>query len=312
MSTESFLQALDIRASIDTCMIRFARPTGREAENNLKSLLEGVTIVDESEGMISLKINPNKVYAEYVLGEKEAVTCYEVHKYSEYQQAIMYVLNYFQVFYFIYKRVDFRFDSYTVGFDEVEKLNKALILTYFTLHYTDNIYHTEHLVTKEDLNDCYKASTREIESYRKIKEEPTGMVLSRLEIRSVNQHRVKNTFPMTRPEELAGKWYGELKECSPAYSKMLGTINHSLLKHYMENRAKYPTANEFMRHNMDFVFTAKQMEELYSSMGVQNPVQARYNFIKRNKGLDTSFYTEKDIEKYICYLIKRLKLFFQN
>ena len=63
MSTESFLQALDIRASIDTCMIRFARPTGREAENNLKSLLEGVTIVDESEGMISLKINPNKVYA---------------------------------------------------------------------------------------------------------------------------------------------------------------------------------------------------------------------------------------------------------
>ena len=93
---------------------------------------------------------------------------------------------------------------------------------------------------------------------------------------------------------------------------MLGTINHSLLKHYMENRAKYPTANEFMRHNMDFVFTAKQMEELYSSMGVQNPVQARYNFIKRNRGLDTSFYTEKDIEKYICYLIKRLNLFFQN
>ncbi|WP_243111900.1 hypothetical protein [Faecalibacterium sp. AF27-11BH] len=92
MSTESFLQALDIRASIDTCMIRFARPTGREAENNLKSLLEGVTIVDESEGMISLKINPNKVYAEYVLGKKEAVTCYEVHKYSEYQQAIIPIL----------------------------------------------------------------------------------------------------------------------------------------------------------------------------------------------------------------------------
>ena len=67
-----------------------------------------------------------------------------------------------------------------------------------------------------------------------------------------------------------------------------------------------------MRHNMDFVFTAKQMEELYSSMGVQNPVQARYNFIKRNKGLDTSFYTEKDIDKYVFYLIDRLDLFFQN
>lgn len=71
MSTESFLEALDIRASIDTCMIRFARPTGREAEDNLRSLLEGVTIVDESEGMISLKINPNKVYAEYVWAKKK-------------------------------------------------------------------------------------------------------------------------------------------------------------------------------------------------------------------------------------------------
>lgn len=301
---KDFLQQLELQSSIDTVMIR------TQHTERTEKVLEGVTVVQADNGMISLKVNPSKVYASYILKDEEALNCYEVLKYSEFNAAMRYVLDELGIYAFYYKRIDYRFDSYTTTFDEVQKLNKALILSYYTLHHTENIYHTKHLITDEDLNDCYATYTRELESYRKIREEPTGTVLSRLEIRSINQHKTKNPFPLTRPEELASRWKAELTECPAAYTAMTETLNQALIERFNSNRALYPTISEFLRHNIDIIFTAKQMDDLLYQLGVKNPEQTRWNFQRRNKGLDTKFYSEKDLTAYIKYLAKRQKIFF--
>lgn len=153
---KDFLQQLELQSSIDTVMIR------TQHTERTEKVLEGVTVVQADNGMISLKVNPSKVYASYILKDEEALNCYEVLKYSKFNAAMRYVLDELGIYAFYYKRIDYRFDSYTTTFDEVQKLNKALILSYYTLHHTENIYHTKHLITDEDLNDCYATYTREI------------------------------------------------------------------------------------------------------------------------------------------------------
>lgn len=305
MSIKKHLQELDLQASIDTVMIR------TEYTKSMEESLEGVTSMKHEGKLISLKINPSTVYAKYIADlEDSDIKAFEVMAYSQYQAAIKHVLKKYGIFDFFYKRIDFRFDSYTTTFQQAEKLNRALILCYYTLHHTDNIYHTKHLITDEDLNDCYKASTREIESYNKIKEESDGTVLVRLEFRSVNQHKTKNAYPLTRPEELAAKWKSELAECPAAYTSMTQNLNQALVDRYYDNRALYPTINEFLRHNIHMIYTSKQMDDLLSKLGVAHPEQKRWNFLKRNKGLDSQFFSEKDMEEFIKYLTKQQKIFF--
>ena len=87
--------------------------------------------------------------------------------------------------------------------------------------------------------------------------------------------------------------------------------NVELYRQYIDGMEKgiYNNSSDFMQKNIEYIFSGKQMEELFAMMGATNPKNARYNFVTRHKALDVKFIKVKDMERYVKYLCSCLDNF---
>lgn len=290
---------LKLIASIDTLSIRtpdndLLLPNGAEDTGHSK------------DGITSLKVNPNKFAG------------YEVYSYSDYRDKMRNLLDGSGVEQFWYSRVDFRFDSYQPAgrYLSLEKVNRALILCYYCQHpdAKQNLYETRHGWNRQRLSICYRANTVQLEFYNKEIQEKSGMVLSRLELRNTRLGQLKDTFPLDRPYYLAQVWKAQLADCIEVYEQMQLDQNEILFQQYKDGIAKgiYNNAADFVQKNIEYIFTGKQLEELFKLMGAANPKNARYNFVTRHRDLALNFIKPKDLAKYVKYLCSRFDMFFDD
>lgn len=284
---------LELVCSIDTLSIC--------VDERPDSLIRGVSENKRNNSeTISLKINPNTYMG------------YDIHSYKEYLETMRKILQEMEIEKFWYTRVDFRFDSYTSSYEETEKINRALILCYWFKHPSRNLYETKHAWTRQRMSCCLKDNNAELESYNKAFQEPSGTVLSRFEVRTKSKTRTLDTFPLdARPRAYIKAWQRELKDCATLLDDMVQAQNEVLMQEYSEGKAKhlYSSPMDFARHNVDYIFTAKQLDDLFAQMGVKNPTTARYNFAKRYSNGETLFFKQKDLIAYSKHLSKKMGAF---
>lgn len=294
--TNEDLSKLQVVASIDTLSIR-------TPDNDLLLPDAAEDTGHSKDGITSIKINPNKFAG------------YEVYSFSDYRQQMRQILDGSGINQFWYSRVDFRFDSYQPEgrYQEMEKINRALILSYYCQHpdIRDNLYETRHAWNRKRLSICYRANTVQLEYYNKEEQEKSGTVLSRLELRNTRLGELKDTFPLDRPYHLAQVWKAQLVGCVAAYEDMQHGQNVELYRQYIDGMEKgiYNNSSDFVQKNIEYIFSGKQMEELFAMMGAANPKNARYNFVTRHKNLDVKFIKVKDMERYVKYLCSCLDNF---
>lgn len=247
-------------------------------------------------GMLTLKINPNKYVGDGV----------ELYSFSDYCAAMRSILSDMGIDHYYYNRIDVRFDSYCARYEEVDKLNRALILSYWHINRsTDNIYQSNHGWTKRRLSFAFHGTTSEIESYNKEQEDPTGFVLSRLEVRSVRQQAPRaQQSEAIKPLAVMQSWKAALRGSVPEYDKMLSDRNKLLQNEYIEGKTqgRYPSINSFVRQNISDVYSKQQLDNLFFLLDCVNPTKARYNFMQRNPLLEKEFFLEKDLQNYVEYL----------
>lgn len=247
-------------------------------------------------GMLTLKINPNKYVGDGV----------ELYSFADYCAAMRELLSDMQIDHYCYNRVDVRFDSYSARYEDVDKLNRALILSYWHINRsTDNIYQSDHGWSKRRLSFAFHGNTSEIESYNKEEEDPTGLVLSRLEVRSVRQQAPRaQQSEAIKPLAVMQSWKAALRGSVPEYSTMLSEKNKLLQSEYIEGKAqgRYQSVNSFVRQNIADVYSKQQLDNLFFLLDCVNPTKARYNFMQRNPLLEKEFFSEKDLQNYVEYL----------
>ena len=92
---------------------------------------------------------------------------------------------------------------------------------------------------------------------------------------------------------------------------MVQAQNEVLMQEYSEGKEKhlYSSPMDFAKHNVDYIFTAKQLDDLFAQMGVKNPTTARYNFVKRYSNGETLFFKQKDLVAYSKHLSKKMGAF---
>ena len=284
---------LNLLCGIDTVSIRTDQQPRTDSSGKLP---EGVTDIGSSNGLITLKINPNKWCGDGI----------ELYSFADYCAAMRGILAQMQIDHYYYSRIDVRFDSYCSQFDHVDKLNRALILSYWHINRSsDNLYQTDHGWTKRRLNFAFRGTTTEIESYNKEVEEKTGFVLSRLEVRSVRQSAPKmQQTEATKPIAILNRWKAALRGSVPEYDKMLADRNRVLQEEYSKGKAqgRYPSINSFVRQNIGDVYSTKQLDDLFSLLDAAQPTKARYNFMQRNPLLQKEFFSDKDLQNYVEYL----------
>lgn len=283
-------------ASVDTVSIK--------TTDKISIIPKGVTVIRIVNDITTFKVNPNTFIGK------------EIYTFTEYVEVMNRILVGMNVKEFWYSRIDIRFDSYWARYEEVSKINRLLILLYyFDNQTTYNIYQSKNGWNQKDLSFCFRGNSTEIESYNKEEQESRGMILSRLECR-----RIRITKPI-RQQDISRQiivaidfWKEKLLNCLWNYEEMQKQLNGILVEKYWEGMDKgvYNTLNDFIQTNIAYIFSAKQMDDLFMQVGIEKPTLARYNFVKRHKALEVDFITKKEIRLYVKYLITQMERFERN
>lgn len=283
-------------ASVDTVSIK--------TTDKISIIPKGVTVIRIVNDITTFKVNPNTFIGK------------EIYTFTEYVEVMNRILVGMNVKEFWYSRIDIRFDSYWARYEEVSKINRLLILLYyFDNQTTYNIYQSKNGWNQKDLSFCFRGNSTEIESYNKEEQESRGMILSRLECR-----RIRITKPI-RQQDISRQiivaidfWKEKLLNCLLNYEEMQKQLNGILVEKYWEGMDKgvYNTLNDFIQKNIAYIFSAKQMDDLFMQVGIEKPTLARYNFVKRHKALEVDFITKKEIRLYVKYLITQMERFERN
>lgn len=208
-----------------------------------------------------------------------------------------------------YSRIDFRFDSYTAEYREVEKINRLLVYLFYCLHPAgENLYNSVHGLTGQKIDACFRGSTLQVESYDKAREEPSNMILSRLEIRET---KLLERSKVDIDSAIRGI-QRRLDACLGVYDNGLAMQSKALQSAFLAEKALYNSPADFVQKNLSRIYTPQQMDEVFALLGVQNPAQARYNLIKRHPDLNIEFISKKAIELYILELKEKMSLFSQK
>lgn len=224
-------------------------------------------------------------------------TLFDTSTFDGYKAALNYMFELSAVLYPVKTRIDYRFDLFTGSYADVFKLNKLLLLLIAERYEIKNRYQCIDMYTGELKTLCIKNQYIEAEAYNKAIQEPKSGVICRLELRS------KKLYDDDREDskELRelDNWFIRLADATTAvnYNKLIDGINEHLMQRYSELKAKraIATAAEFVTKYADFIFSTRQLVNLFKLMGYKNPNSTATDY-KRNHRIEC--FSLNDIRSY--------------
>lgn len=214
-----------------------------------------------------------------------------------YQEALDYMLKSSNLVNPVKTRIDFRFDLYSGLYADVFKLNKLLLLLLAEYCDIKNRYQCIDMMTAELKTLCIKNQYIEAEAYNKAIQEPDSGVMCRLELRSKKLY--DDDAEAEKELRELDKWFMRLANCTTTFNfnKLIQGLNDNLMERYAEGQERKAFANtaEFVTKYEDFIFSTRQLVDLYSRMGYQNPNSKATKYKKSHK---LECFSLKDIRNY--------------
>lgn len=279
---------LDLVAGIDTLQVKTSTfPEGEYPYfTHDRTRLVKKDLFDETEEYY-LRVNPDKTYQD---------TSY----YGGYQVAMNQIIKESGIGNVVKTRIDFRFDDYDTSYFDSYKLNKLLILLVAEHYNINNRYQSCDLLTAECKTVRVQNQYLELECYNKALEEPESSIKTRLEVRSKKLY--DDTHEDTKELDELEKWMKRLEKVaantSNAYTRLVNTLNNNLIVRYRElkSKGKVVSVNEFITKYEDFIFTRRQLTDLYNRLGYKSP-EVQASKYKRTHKLEC--YSLKQIQDYV-------------
>ena len=279
------LKAIQLYAGVDTLEIRTEKeiePKGqadfvpKECRKNNKS------------GAYFYKLNPDKYSGT------------QIYNRTAFVNAVNEMFDYLQISNATITRIDFRFDSFQNDFEELEKLNKFLIMLVAYDDHFKNCYESIKPLLLAPL--CIRSQSQylEIENYNKSIEEPTGNVMNRLELRSKKLYSKANAD--TKDLHEFETWLKKLKKAISKTNIALleDKLNESLIRRFAEERKHNTfTNNELFCKYQNSIFSKEQMMNLCTQLGYKNPT-SQIQAYKQRKGIE--FISHKNLQDYLQIL----------
>ena len=195
-------------------------------------------------------------------------------------------------------RIDFRFDNYASEYTNTFKLNKLLVLLIAEKYDIKNRYQCIDLLTAELKTLCIKNKYIEAEAYNKAIEEPGSLIQWRLELRSKALYDDEDEENKELRE--LNKWYVRLADATTTanFNALINEINIHLMRRYAEQKAKgeFARDNEFIVKYADFIFSTRQLTDLYKRMGYARPEKQTTTYRKNHK---IEFFSLGQIRNYV-------------
>lgn len=283
-------------------------------DENIADCIKTTAEVKQNKTNTKSIINPNKL-----LGD--ALT------FSDFKTSFDTILAGAGIDYYNIIRADMRFDNYDKShYYKFTKLNKYLISMLAVTYNVKNVYETKNLFTQKQLSIAIKNDYFEIENYdrnkkNEITKNTTEPAKARLEERSIaRQWRIVNKNAKIEPnwnmdalkKEFTDGWFKRWNEAMGNLNLVQKVYNDNLEKVYNQDKNAFPrqfrTITDFVMQHQDCIFTRKQLIDLFSRFGVQNPTNRAKNY-KQKYGIE--FFSKADVE-HAVYEIKRATTAFFN
>lgn len=224
-------------------------------------------------------------------------TMRDTSAFNGYQEALDYMLQTSNLINPVKTRIDFRFDLYSGLYVDVFKLNKLLLLLLAEYCDINNRYQCIDMLTAELKTLCVKNQYIEAEAYNKAIQEPDSGVMCRLELRSKKLY--DDDAEAEKELRELDKWFIRLANCTIAstFNKLIKGLNDNLMERYADGQKRKAFANtaEFVTKYEDFIFSTKQLVDLYNRLGYKNP-NAQATKYKKSHRLEC--FSLNDIRNY--------------
>lgn len=245
------------------------------------------------------KINPNKLNG-------------DIYAYSEFNDAMGFIMASAGIDEYKLTRVDMRYDSYEDDhYRRYAKLNRYLISLMAVQNSVKNCYRSTNLFTQKQISVAIKNTRMELENYDKDDEsDGKDLVKSRLEERSKAWH--DNDIKKEFTDHWFSRWDKALTDQN--IKAVQDRYNDELERIYLEQKDSYPvrfrSLTDFLLQYQDCIFNRRQLIDLLSRFEeVQNPV----NRAKKHKdkyGLE--FFSKSDLQRAVNEIKRATTAFFDG
>ncbi len=194
-------------------------------------------------------------------------------------------------------RIDFAFDFYGEDYERTSKANKLLLLLIAEKYEVKNRYQCIDMLTTDQKTLCIKNKYIEVEAYNKAIQEPSGCIPCRVEFRSKALYDDEDEDNKELRE--LNKWFVRLGSVTTAdnFNTVIAKLNEHIIERYHKEKASRNFNDmAFLYKYEDFIFTTKQIKELFSAMGYTRTDKKLGKYRKEYKGVE--FFSLRDIRDY--------------
>lgn len=269
-------------------------------ESDIPKML-GVTLIkhtidnETGERMQILKLNPSTFKGR------------EMQSLQQHEETISEMIQLLGIEDYYISRVDKKTDSYTVDdFDKYSKINRVIVLLVDLVYGLGNRYQSIDPLTLDNLNIAAKSKYYEIEAYNKAVEScGKNLATNRLEVRSLWLLHKNKSY-----EQVIKEWHLKLDKALKAFDELQVLQNQALLKKYnQEKGVEVKSLWEFTRKYQHYIYTRKQLIDLYKQIGLNNAESTADNFKRKNK---IEYFSRKDLKQYISKIKEADKFFLSS
>ena len=278
---KDILNEINIYTGIDTLQIKSDSQSLLPPEQ--APYISKTICINTDTGAYSYKLNPDKANGNT-----------QIYNYKDYKEVCSLMITELGLTNPIKTRIDFRVDSFDDNYNQLEKLNKLIILLLSQSYKMDNRYQSEDPLTLDNL--CIRSQNHrlEVENYNKSIQEPTGNVFNRIEFRS--KHLTDTELEKEYAEFL--KWCNRLDKAvtKENYLKLQDVANYYLVKKYTEEKSRLVTVSEFLYKYSSNIWTNHQLIDFYNQIGSKDPINNAKTY-KRRKHIE--YFSFKDLQTYV-------------
>ena len=201
-------------------------------------------------------------------------------------------------------RFDFRFDDYINPYSRLYKLNRLLLSMLVTAYDVNNKYDSKDFMTDErltvrfDHNDAATDTFIAAEYYNKARQEPSGEVKTRLELRT-KQIQVPIDSICDYESFVLADWLQRINDIATAdnLKATIARVSEGLIDNYYDTLAEHNNITEYFHSVRDSIYTTAQLTQLYGYLGKCSTAKSRaYNFRRKRQGIQ--FLDLASIEEY--------------
>lgn len=241
---------------------------------------------------------------------------------DKFKQVLQYIVKHFKGATELFiSRIDYRFDDMSNDYSRFYKLNRLLLSMIATAYSSQNNYASSDLLTAEKLTVRFDCDHNDLhisgEYYNKERQEPSGEVKTRLELRS-RQLYIPFLDGCDYESFILAEWLERLQEVinKDNFNTVIQNSTESLIDLYNKEQAEFGNVTEFLTCYRDNIYTSRQLTQLYSILNnAETAKQCAYKYRhgdKKNKGRKLPCFSIVDLQLYVDKLTAAAYKFFES